>query len=470
MKFTNHTYDVLSSAEIGLIHSGALRILTEMGMEIQNHRLLEACASAGLPVDFDSQRVRFPSAYVEQFIAEAEKFNWEKATPSIDGSAGIYNSLYHDPESGQLVPWTEERLAFYFSLAGAQTNVNGARMLGSRLNPGPAVLEPLYERYYCWKYSAHESGSIYMDEVCPYLLELYQALADQRGVPVRDVFKAAVFLVPPFKLGVHEAYQLAYFWERGLHVSVSDMFAMGLSAPVTLAGAVTLNLAENFALRILEHVLYGTKSLNLGSVITALDMRTTIFPYGRPEITFTNLMTAQLARYYGASFTGIGGLSDAKLPSTEAGMQKVLTALPVIMVGGDLWTDAGLLSTDEVCSPIQLLFDNEYLGALKRFSHEFQVTDETLAIETILKSGPGGNFMTNRHTASHYRDELWQPSIWTRHLLGAWQTAGSKLDVDVAREKIMEFKKRGVPAPVIPDNLDRDLLGVIEKARKAIVK
>jgi trimethylamine--corrinoid protein Co-methyltransferase len=470
MKFSNHTYDVLSSAEIGLIHAGALRILAEMGMEIQNRKLLEACASAGLPVDFEGQRVRFPAAFVERFLAEVEKFDWEKAAPVIDGSAGIYNSLYHDPETGQLVPWTEERLAFYFALAGAQPHINGARMLGSRVMPGPAVLEPLYERYYCWKYGAHEDGSIYMDEICPHLLDLYQVFADRRGFQVRDIFKAGVFLVPPFKLGVHEAYQLAYFWERGLRVSISDMFSMGMSAPVTLAGAVTLNLAEHFALRILEHVLYGPKRLHLGSVITAADMRTTIFPFGRPEITFTNLMTAQLARYYGATFIGFGGLTDGKLPSTEVGMQKMLTALPVIMTGGDLWTDAGLLAIDEIVSPIQLLLDNEYLGLLKRFWHEFAVTEDTLAIETILKTGPAGNFMTARHTASHYRDELWQPTLWTRHMLGAWQNAGSKLDVDMAREQIMEFKKRGAPAAIIPDDLDRDLLGIIEKARKAIVK
>jgi trimethylamine:corrinoid methyltransferase-like protein len=468
MKFSNHSYDVLSPSEIGLIHAGALRILNEMGIEIQNRKLLEACASANLPVDFDSQRVRFPPAYVEHFLAEVEKFDWDTANPRIDGSAGIYASLYHDPETGSLVPWTEERLAFYFALAAAQSHVNGARMLGSRIVPGPAILEPLYERYYCWKYGAHVDGSIYMDEICPYLLDLYQVYADRRGVPIQDIFKAGVFLVPPFKLGVHEAYQLVYFWERGLHVSFSDMFSMGMSAPVTLAGAVTLNLAEHFALRILEHVLYGPKQLHLGSVITAADMRTTVFPFGRPEITFTNLMTAQLARFYGATFIGFGGLTDGKMPSTEVGMQKMLTALPVIMTGGDLWTDAGLLANDEIVSPIQLLLDNEYLGLLKRFWHEFEVSEDTLAIDTILKAGPAGNFLTARHTATHYRDELWQPSIWTRTMLNAWQSAGSKLDTDTAREQIMEFKQRGAPAPVISDELDRDLLAVIERAKKAI--
>jgi len=176
-------------------------------------------------------------------------------------------------------------------------------VLGCRL-PVPGPLEPLYERYYCWKYGASDSGSIHRDELCPYVLALYEALASERGVPLEQVFRGTVYLVPPLKLGRHEAYQVAYFWERGLRVRIGDMLTMGATAPVTVAGAVTLNLAEQLAMCILGWALYGEKRLHLGSAISVMDMRTTIRPYGRPEMAVTNLMTAQLARHYGASFSG----------------------------------------------------------------------------------------------------------------------------------------------------------------------
>jgi hypothetical protein len=112
-----HVTDSLSQADIMLIHQGGLRILAEMGMVIQNETLLKACAAAGLVVDFTAQRVRFPQAYVEKFIASAEKHDWAGHVPTVSATAGMYHGKYHDPLTNTLVDWTEERMAFYFGLA-----------------------------------------------------------------------------------------------------------------------------------------------------------------------------------------------------------------------------------------------------------------------------------------------------------------------------------------------------------------
>ena len=71
-------------------------------------------------------------------------------------------------------------------------------------------------------------------------------------------------------------------------------------------------------------------------------------------------------------------------PSFEAGMQRALTAIPTLIAGG-VNIDSGLLSTDEICSPIQMILDNESIGALKRFVTEFEVTEGAIGIDEILK-------------------------------------------------------------------------------------
>jgi trimethylamine--corrinoid protein Co-methyltransferase len=466
MHVAGHAFNLMSSAEVDLIHRNALRILAEVGMEVQSQSLLEVLADFGLQIDFEAERVYFPAKIVERFISEAEKYDWENSQPLVSGSAGVYHGRYHDPVSGELVPWDEERLAFYFALARHLPYLDGASMLGCRL-PVPSSLEPLYERYYCWKYGATEGSSIYLDEICPYLLELYQIMAEARGLPLAQVFRGTVYLVPPLKLGRHEAYQVAYFRERGLRVKIGGMHAMGGTAPVTLAGAVTLNLAEQLALRMLEHALFGEKRLHLGASISVMDMRTTIYPYGRPEMAITNLMTAQLARHYGASFGGHAGLSDAKLPSVEAGAQKALTGIPTLLAGGSLWMDAGLLSIDEVFSPIQMVLDNEFLGALQRFTHEFQITEETIGLKTILEAGPGGHYLDKLHTAHYFRDEHWQPTIWSRQMLTPWLEGERHLDVDKAREIALAIQQQGITTEISAD-LEQSLLRVIDRAKQAL--
>jgi trimethylamine--corrinoid protein Co-methyltransferase len=248
------------------------------------------------------------------------------------------------------------------------------------------------------------------------------------------------------------------------------MYAMGASAPVTLAGAVTLNLAEQLALGILNWALFDDLRLRLGGSISVMDMRTTIYPYGRPEMAIANLMIAQLARYYGAYFSGHAGLTDAKLPSVEAGTQKALTAIPTLMACGSLWMDAGLLSIDEVCSPIQLILDNEFLGALERFAHGYAVTDESIGLETIFEAGPGGHYLDKMHTVRYLRDEHWQPAIWSRDMVHAWMEEGSRLDVDVAREMALELQRQGLAETPMSESLERAITEIIGRAHRALVE
>jgi trimethylamine--corrinoid protein Co-methyltransferase len=250
------------------------------------------------------------------------------------------------------------------------------------------------------------------------------------------------------------------------------MPTLGATAPVTLAGAVTLNLAEHLALCILDWALFDRKRLHLGSSLAPMDMRTAIRPFGRPEMAIANLMMAQLGRYYGASFSGHAGLTDAKLPSVEAGAQKALSALPTLLAGGSLWMDVGLLAIDEVCSPIQMVLDSEFMGALSRFTQEFDVDEETIGLETILEVGPGGHYLDRMHTARHFREEIWMPTIWSRHMLKSWLEEDRRLDVDVARELVVDLRadlRRTSLDRGLPQSLDRDILDIIEKAGRALL-
>ncbi|HEU0291618.1 MAG TPA: trimethylamine methyltransferase family protein [Anaerolineales bacterium] len=468
MRLVGGPYPLLKGSEISTIHAGALHILAEMGMEIQNERLLTACERAGFNVDHTTQRVRFPAPIVENFIAGAGKFDWDNFIPTVSSTAGVYHGRYHDPATGNLLDWSEERLAGYFALARALPNVGTCSVLGSRL-PVPALLEPLYERYFCWKYGASEGGSIALDEVCPYLLDLYQMYADHQGKSLAEVFVGNVYLIPALKLGRHEAWQVVYFWERGLRVRIGDMLAMGATAPVTAAGAVTLNLAERLALALLNFALWGERKLHLHCGLFPFDMRTMIFPFGRPEGIAPMLITAQLARYYGVSFSGHGGLTTAKLPSPEAGYQKALTAVPILLAGGNLWLDAGLLSCDEVYSPIQMVLDNEFLGALKHLCHDIEISDDTLALDTILAVGPGGHYLDQIHTAKHFRRAQWQPQLWTRTMLGPWLEAGGKIDTDVAREHALSLMPKNLPEGLISSALEKDVLSLLERARQSLM-
>jgi trimethylamine--corrinoid protein Co-methyltransferase len=186
-----------------------------------------------------------------------------------------------------------------------------------------------------------------------------------------------------------------------------------------------------------------------------------------------NLMMAQMARYYGATYSGHAGLSDAKLPSVESGYQKALTALPTLLACGSLWMDAGLLSIDEVCSPIQLILDDEFLSALNHLAREFSISEDAIGLETILEAGPGGHFLDKEHTVRYLRaNEHWQPKIWSREMLSPWlegtPPGKGMLDAGKAREIALETRL-AVPTLHLLEDADRAILSLIDHARRDLL-
>ena len=140
------------------------------------------------------------------------------------------------------------------------------------------------------------------------------------------------------------------------------------------------------------------------------------------------------------------------------------------MAGGDLWVDAGLLAIDEVCSPIQMVLDDELLSALKHFTHEFELSPETIGLETILEAGPGGHYLDKLHTVRYCREEHWQPVIWSREMLRPWLEKGGRLDVDKARQFVLDVQQREPEPSALSESLERELLRVINDAGRALVK
>jgi trimethylamine--corrinoid protein Co-methyltransferase len=180
-----------------------------------------------------------------------------------------------------------------------------------------------------------------------------------------------------------------------------------------------------------------------------------------------------LARHYGASFSGHAGLTDAKLPSAESGAQKALSAVATLLAGGGVWIDAGLLSIDELFSPVQMVLDNELLSVLRHLARSFEVTEEAVGLETILEAGPGGHFLDKLHTARHFRAEQWLPEIWSRRMLRPWLEDGGRSDMDRARELALQvqsdIQQRG-SASHMPEALEQDVSQIIERARQALVR
>ncbi len=454
---------LLTQEEEDQLHQSALRLLSEVGVAVENDQVLTRLAEAGAKVNREQQRAFFPPEWVERFLADSEPFDWSAAEPYVGGSASVYFGYYLDPETDEFRGWTVKDMLRYFKVAHHIGLGFGSAYVFPVDGVPNEALVPFFH-YFALKFTGRASASVNNVQWAPIVLEMNQAFAEETGIPLQQVLSPVhIHLVSPLRFSAEEAKIFVFFAERGLRIGFSTMSVLGSNAPVTIAGALAQHLAQNLFINIIYRVYFGERRLFFGSAISPMDMQTLMQSYGRPEKELCNVAMAQLARRYGAHFGPHTGHSDAKKPGPEAGFEKALNAIPSLIACGRVGISCGLLSVDEVFSPIQLVIDREIIHALRRFVQGFEINEDTLAVDLVKEVGPGGLFTATEHTATHWRKELWHPTIFAREMFSAWQQRGAKTEVDLARE-ICQEALRSEPLPVhLSENLERDLLTLIRK-------
>jgi trimethylamine--corrinoid protein Co-methyltransferase len=202
----------------------------------------------------------------------------------------------------------------------------------------------------------------------------------------------------------------------------------------------------------------------VGGFGVVMDMLSTHSMGGRPEVAAICAVLGQVARLYGVRSGGGGGLTDAKEPSVQAGMQKAMLSVAVTLSAGSAALDAGLLSLDEICSPEQMVYDAELVSAIGHILRPVDASEEACAAEDIAAVGVGGNFLGSDLTARRFRQELWQPRVWDRQSLRGWRESGSKTERDRVKEIIRGILAESSKEPEISEECERDLRAIIQRA------
>ncbi|HOL67273.1 MAG TPA: trimethylamine methyltransferase family protein [bacterium] len=477
---------VLTPEEEEKILASTVRLLSEVGVVVENEILVELLVAHGAKLTRAGGPVTFPESFVEELLAISESeydraeglessclFPWgerRQACHGLEVTAGTYPQYYLDL-NGKIRPHTLETVAEMTLLADSLENIDRLGTMGVPSDV-PGCLGPLYMRLLAWKYASRKlsgCGEVRNQELIPYICEMGEIIAAEKGEPLRRRTFAEVEMISPLKFTRVEAEIFVQFWKRGLLAGVGFMHSAGGSAPASLAAVVSLDLAESLFVNALYRYCYGWKKLWLQTNSSVLDMKTGMFPFGRPERGLIILAMGQLARRLQAGLWASAVYPDAKQPGIEAGLQASFSTIPAILAGAAGIECFGLLSGAEMNSPVQLVIDNEYAGALKRFARGFLVDKETLAFETIREAGPGGFFAGTEHTLRFYRKEHWQPALFTRETLNAWLASGQPTELEKARAQAEGILKQELPRGICEATEDR-LMSVISRARRALLE
>jgi len=178
------------------------------------------------------------------------------------------------------------------------------------------------------------------------------------------------------------------------------------------AGAYVEGNRVRFPAPLVETCIRSTPSV-MGGVITILDMSVTQITYGSPEFILMVAGLSEMAHYYQIPMLSTAGCSDSKSCDGQHAAEISQNLLMAAMSGGNLIHDSGYMESGACTSLQSLVIADEIIGQVKRLVRGIEVNEKTLALDVIAKVGPGGDFMSERHTCDTFHGEWFFPT-WRR--------------------------------------------------------
>ena len=463
-------WNILKRKQVEAIHQASLQILEQTGIRLPHEHLQNELAARGARVDKSSNVVYWPPALVEECLASAPSsfklcapdpardlfLNGEQGYLTLDGSgvqvldfeSGLVRpSTKQDLEDAARVADSLEQVAFMWPPISAQDY--------------PRDLQPLHELDALISNTTKHIQA--MTAVSPHSargsLEIAAAVAGGMDVlkerPIISNFQCSISPLCYDAEGLEAAF---IFARAGIPSGFMTMQVGSSTAPATLAGNLAIGNAEIIAgMAALQVICPGAPTF-YGSCATVMELKSGGVACGGPEDFMLQAMSAQMARRYKVPSNVGTFATNAKASNWHAGVENAASGAASIFAGADMMCGAGLLNGARIFSYEQLLLDCEIFEILRRTAAGFEVTAETLALETIHRVGPGNHFMAEEHTFNHLR-EIWQPSVINRSAYDRWEAEGRREALQNAHDRAAEILKNH--RPEILNNQTRKLIDAI---------
>jgi trimethylamine--corrinoid protein Co-methyltransferase len=234
--------------------------------------------------------------------------------------------------------------------------------------------------------------------------------------------------ISPLRFPQNVMEKLIFCAEKKIPLCLPSGSNAGGGAPVTLAGAMALGIAENLV-GLVVHQLVGKGSPFLfGPNVSVLDMKHTIVSYGAPEWSLTQAALADMRdEVYGLPIWAFAGASDSKVMDAQAGAESMFSIITAMLARCNLIHDGGYLEYGNTSSLEMVAMNNELVAMSRFFVDGIPVNEGTLAFEAIerVAKQPGDIFLTDDHTFENFMQAQFLPTLIDRSRYDSWEESGT---------------------------------------------
>ena len=439
---------ILKDNQIEMIVDAAYHLMETIGVEVHNERAIGNLKDLGCTVE--DTRVKIPRSVTRKAIASAPAYvkvydrNGNEAM-NLGGFNSYYGAgptcpNYFDSYTGERRIAKKSDAAEAAIVSDALPNIDYVMslvMIGDQtrgladIHEVDAMIRNSVKPVATWAFNGHNTEAI---------IDMAAAVTGSREALAEKPF-IIVYAEPttPLMHGKDALDKVMILAENKIPCVYTPGMLFGATAPVTLAGAMSVGTAECLTGLVVHQAVCPGAPFIGGCAGNPMDMKHMKTPYGSPESILTHAASGELWRYLGIPSFGLAGAPDTKEVDAQAGFETAMQVLISGACGGNLIHDVGFMDYGLTGSAQQLVFANEVIGHARRLFRGIEVDEEHLAYDAIQNVGPGGNFLGEEHTFRFFRDEVWTPETSERRSYEEWEADGKKDFKVVIREKLVNI-------------------------------
>jgi trimethylamine--corrinoid protein Co-methyltransferase len=428
---------ILEPETVDGIIAEAREILLELGFRLANREAVELLAAAGARCDPETERVYLTDRLLDDALAAApqeirlfDRAGREAALLGGDrvcfnpGSAAL-NIL--DSESGAVRPALSRDTIRLIRLVDRLEHLH-AQSTALICSDVPREMQDSYRLYLALLYSGkpvvtgtfRKASFPVMREMLALVRGSAAALAE-RPLAIFDACPS-----PPLTWSDLTCQSLLDAARAGIPSELVSMPLTGANAPVTLLGAVVQHAAESLSGLVISQLARPGAPVIWGGSPAAFDLRHGTTPMGSVDTMLIDLACARVGKRLGLPTHAYMGLSDAKLPDAQAGLESALGAVLAGLGGINMISGAGMLNFESTQSLEKLVIDNEICGMIYKLLAGLQRRDTPLAKNLLRDLEAEGHLLTHPHTLRWMREEHYAPgAVIDRGNREEWAAAGS---------------------------------------------
>jgi trimethylamine--corrinoid protein Co-methyltransferase len=454
VKTVNVIPHLLSDDEVNKIHQATLDVI-ENGIKVTNDEALDIFHSYGCQVDKKNAIVKIPSHIVEdaiqsipdQFVCAGRNRENDVIIGNKQAHFTIFSGglTYIDPYTNiRRVPIKSD-LKLYIRLIDYLDEIAIANrvLTPSDVNPKVMLLHELDAALS--NTSKHIVCGSGPKKIIQASIEMAAAVVgDTEALRERPLILALASPKSPLTLEEDCCDTIIEFARAGLPISMAVTVIGGVTGPMTLPGLLIVHNSDALIGIVLAQLTAKGAPVFYSNYSSVADMRTGIMRTGSSSISLMQMLTGQMASFYGIPFYTIGMAGDSNVLDYQAAMESSASGITAVLSGASVITGAGFLEAAMVFSPAKLLCDCELIKMIQEIKAGITINDERMATDLIKELGPGSNYLETDHTFRFCREQTTYDLMESQDF-NCWQKSGAKDMIQRSNEKAISILENHEP-------------------------